>query len=97
MDICKTCEYWNSDPNVDDVRDINEISWFEIYKGKIYLDPSQIASKFDIVIGKCTSPNLLKLIRPQTLIDVCLLDYEQEAASMVTASNFGCVNHKNIT
>ena len=20
MDICKTCEYWNSDPNVDDFK-----------------------------------------------------------------------------
>lgn len=85
MNLCKTCKFWVvPDGNSWRAKDICQPTDPDTY------EPMQ--TEFEV--RECSSLKIFRFERPVINDGVSLIDGSDYMADMMTAENFGCVNHE---
>lgn len=85
MNLCKTCKFWSlPDDKKWRAKDICQPIDPETYE----------LMKTDFQVMVCTCPKIVWFERQLESTGVSLIDGSDYYAEMLTAENFGCVNHE---
>lgn len=89
MNTCLTCKHWKRDGETcrsafdgdEDEETVDLDGW------------NRVGKSYAFEIGICDQPKLLKFIRPESADGLAVLDGSTYMARLLTAQDFGCVNH----
>lgn len=84
MKLCKTCKWWREEEKTTIFNDILHPRAPDTYE----------VMEMPFIVKVCISPKLLFYERPVESTDTCVVDGSEYIAHLITAEDFGCVNHE---